>query len=154
MTGFTSLFTPLAKAVSCPLAIGLLLAAAPALASEGHDLTFTGDGTFIAPHGGQAIRVALYDVAAGEVVATEQGTVAAEEPPAFSFTFPGALEEGRLYDVHYWIDSNFGGGSEGSCDPVNVDHQWRAALTDVSEAVSLEVAHDPAQQAPVCTSFE
>lgn len=139
---------------SCPLAVALLLAAAPALAGEGHDLTFTGDGTFIAPHGGQAIQVALYDVAAGEVVATEEGRVAANEPPAFSFTFPDALEAGRLYDVHYWIDANFGGGSEGSCDPVNVDHQWRLALTDVSEPVSREVAHDPARQAPVCTSFE
>lgn len=147
-------FTPFTKAVASPLAVALLLAAGPTLASEGHDLTFTGDGTFIVPHGGQAIRVALFDVVSGEVVATEQGTVASEEPPAFSFTFPAALEEGRLYDVHYWIDSNFGGGSEGSCDPVNIDHQWRAALTDVSEPVSLEVAHDPAQQAPVCTSFE
>lgn len=147
-------FDPLAKAVSCPLAVALLLAVAPALASEGHDLTFTGDGTFVAPHGGQAIQVALYDVAAGEVVATEEGRVASNEEPAFSFTFPGALEAGRLYDVHYWIDSNFGGGSEGSCDPVNVDHQWRVALTAISEPVSLKVAHDPAKQAPVCTSFE
>ncbi|MFY0989786.1 hypothetical protein [Halomonas sp. C05BenzN] len=145
---------PLARGVSCSIAAALLLAAAPALASENHDLTFTGDGTFVAPHGGQAIQVALYDVAAGEVVATDGGHVASDEEPAFSFTFPGALEAGRLYDVHYWIDSNFGGGSEGSCDPVNVDHQWRVALTDVSEPVSLEVAHDPAQQAPVCTSFE
>ena len=145
---------PFAKGTLGSLAAALLLAAGPALASEGHDLTFSGDGTFVAPHGGQAIEVALFDVTAGEVVATDTGTVASEEPPAFSFTFPGALEEGRLYDVHYWIDSNFGGGSEGSCDPVNVDHQWRVALTNVSESLSIEVAHDPAEQAPVCTSFE
>jgi len=150
MTGFNTL----ARRVSCPLVVGLLLAAGPALASEGHDLTFAGDYTFVAPHGGQAIEVALYDVAAGEVVATRSGRVAPEEGPGFSFTFADALEEGRLYDVHYWIDSNFGGGSEGSCDPVNVDHQWRVALTDVTEPVNLEVAHDPAEQAPVCSSFE
>lgn len=153
MTGFVTNFIPIARGAACSIAVALLLAA-PAVASEGHDLTFTGDGSFIGPHGGQAVQVALYDVAAGEVVATESGSVAAEEGPAFSFSFPGALEEGRLYDVHYWIDSNFGGGSEGSCDPVNVDHQWRVALTDVTESVSLEVAHDPAEQAPVCTSFE
>ncbi|RUA22254.1 hypothetical protein DSL92_06615 [Billgrantia gudaonensis] len=65
------------------------------------------------------------------------------EDPAFSVSFEGVLEEGRLYDVHYWIDSNFGEGSEGRCDPVSVDHQWRVALTDVSEALDLEVGHDP-----------
>ncbi|SFU77711.1 hypothetical protein [Halomonas korlensis] len=144
----------LGKEASCQLAVVLLLAASPALASNGHDLTFTGDGTFNLPHGDQAIQVALYDVAAGEVVATESGHVAPDEDPAFSFTFPGALEEGKLYDVHYWIDSNFGGGDEGSCDPVNIDHQWRVALTDITEPVSLEVNHEPADQAPVCTSFE
>lgn len=134
--------------------VALLLSAAPALGSEGHDLTFSGDGTFNTPHGDQAIQVAVYDVTAGEVVATETGTVQQTEDPAFSFTFPGVLEEGQLYDVHYWIDSNFGGGSEGSCDPVNVDHQWRVALTDIEEAVEIEVGHDPSKQAPVCTSFE
>ncbi|TLF53146.1 hypothetical protein FEI13_03045 [Halomonas urmiana] len=143
-----------ARGASCTLTAALLLAAGPVLASEGHDLTFSGDGTFVAPHGGQAIQVALYDVTAGEVVATDVGTVSADEPPAFSFTFTGALKEDRLYDVHYWIDSNFGGGSEGSCDPVNVDHQWRVALTDISESLTVEVIHDPAEQAPVCTSFE
>ncbi|SEL71386.1 hypothetical protein [Halomonas daqiaonensis] len=147
-------FISTAKGSSCSIAVTLLLAAAPALANEGHDLTFAGDGTFFGPHGGQAIQVAVFDVVAGEVVATEEGQVGSNEPPAFSFTFPGVLEEGKLYDVHYWIDSNFGGGSEGSCDPVNVDHQWRVALTDITEPVSLEVAHDPSVQAPVCTSFE
>ncbi|TDN98209.1 MULTISPECIES: hypothetical protein [Halomonas] len=154
MTGPTSLFTPLAKAVSCPLAVALLFAAAPAVAEEGNDLTFTGDATFIAPHGGQTIHVALYDVVAGKVLTTQQGQVAANEPPAFSFSFPSALEAGKLYDVHYWIDSNFGGGSEGSCDPVNVDHQWRVALTDITGPVDIQEAHAPGEQAPVCTSFK
>ncbi|WP_240454077.1 hypothetical protein [Halomonas sp. NO4] len=135
------------------LCAALLCAAPVALASNGHDLTFAGDGTFNTPHGGQTVQVAVYDVAAGEVVATQSTTVEQTAEPAFSVSFEGVLEEGRLYDVHYWIDSNFGGGSEGSCDPVNVDHQWRVALADISEAVDLEVGHDPAEQAPVCTSF-
>ncbi|WP_440995991.1 hypothetical protein [Arhodomonas sp. SL1] len=136
------------------LAVSLLLAAGPALAQQGQDLTFSGDGTFNTPHGGQGIQVAVYDVAAGEVVASDSGTVAGMEDPAFSFTFSGVLEEGRLYDVHYWIDSNFGKGSEGSCDPVDVDHQWRVALIDVDGPVEIEVSHNPDQQAPVCSSFE
>jgi len=145
---------PFARRLACSLAVALLAAAAPTLASERHDLTFTGDYTFVAPHGGQAIEVALYDVTAGEVVATQSASVAPEEGPAFSVTFSDALEEGRLYDIHYWIDANFGGGREGRCDPVNVDHQWRVALTDVTEPVTIEVAHDPGEQAPVCTSFD
>ncbi|TFH85055.1 hypothetical protein EQG41_19120 [Billgrantia azerbaijanica] len=146
--------TPLSHGTPRLLPIALLLAAAPALGAEGYDLSFTGDGTFNTPHGNQAIQVAVYDVAAGEVVATQSGTVAQLEDPAFSFTFEGILEKGKLYDVHYWIDSNFGRGSEGSCDPVNVDHQWRYALTDIKKAVDIRVAHDPTRQAPVCTSFE
>ncbi|MEQ5803026.1 hypothetical protein [Halomonas sp. H10-9-1] len=145
---------PGAKSVSQPLAVLLLLASTSVLASEGHDLTFTGDGSFIGAHGGQSVHVALYDVAKGEVVASDAGSVSEGESPAFSFSFPGALEEGRLYDVHYWIDSNFGGGSEGQCDPVNVDHQWRVALIHVEAPVTLEVAHEPSRQAPVCTSFD
>lgn len=136
------------------LPAALLFAATATLANEGHDLTFAGDGTFNTPHGNQAVEVAVYDVTAGEVVATQSATVAQTEEPSFSVTFEGVLEEGKLYDVHYWIDSNFGGGSEGSCDPVNVDHQWRVALTDIDGPVELEVAHAPADQAPVCTSFD
>ncbi|SDJ68870.1 hypothetical protein [Billgrantia gudaonensis] len=148
------LSTPLGHGLLHLLPAALLVAAAPALAAEGHDLTFAGDGTFNTPHGGQTVEVAVYDVTAGEVVATESTTVEQTEDPAFSVSFEGVLEEGRLYDVHYWIDSNFGEGSEGRCDPVSVDHQWRVALTDVSEALDLEVGHDPSAQAPVCTSFE
>lgn len=147
-------FISCARGASLPLAAVLLLASAPTLASEGHDLTFSGDGSFIGAHGGQAIHVALYDVAAGEVVVSDAGRVSVNTPLAFTFTFSDALEEGRLYDVHYWIDSNFGGGSEGQCDPVNIDHQWRAALIHIEGPVTLEVAHEPSKQAPVCTSFE
>ncbi len=145
---------PFGKEASCLLAVVLLAVADCTMASDGHDVTFAGDATFNLPHGNQAIQVALYDVAAGEVVATDSGSVSPDETPAFSFTFSGALEEGKLYDLHYWIDSNFGGGNEDRCDPVNIDHQWRLALTDITEPVSFEVSHDPAEQAPVCTSFE
>ncbi|ATJ81519.1 hypothetical protein ACFPTY_00940 [Halomonas beimenensis] len=135
------------------VALPLLVFAPPSLAEGGHDLTFTGAGSFNAPHGGQTIQVAVYDVTAGEVVASQSGQVAKEEPQAFAFTFPGVLQEGHLYDIHYWIDSNFGGGSEGVCDPVNIDHQWREALNAITEAVTLHVEHRAEHQAPVCATF-
>ncbi|RTQ99869.1 hypothetical protein [Halomonas nitroreducens] len=134
-------------------ALAMLGAAPPALAEGDHDLTFTGTGSFNAPHGGQTIRVAVFDVMEGEVVASQSGQVARQAPEAFSFSFPGVLQEGHLYDIHYWIDSNFGGGSEGGCDPVNIDHQWREALHDITEAVTLQVEHRPEDQAPVCATF-
>lgn len=134
--------------------VALLFVASQALGNEGHDLTFEGDGSFSIPHGGQAIEVAIYDVHTGEVVATQSGTVSGSEDPSFSFTFPAALQEGELYDVHYWIDSNFGGGSEGSCDGLDIDHQWRIALDNVTEAVMLQEMHAPAELAPVCRTFE
>jgi hypothetical protein len=134
--------------------VALLFVASQALGSEGHDLTLQGDGSFSIPHGDQAIEAAIYDVHTGEVVATQSGTVSGSEDPSFSFTFSSVLQEGELYDVHYWIDSNFGGGSEGSCDPLDIDHQWRIALNDVSEAVMLQEIHAPAELAPVCRTFE
>ena len=73
------------------------------------DLTFAGDATFQGPHGGQDIAVAL--VSDGTVVETMTGVVSATESPAFSFTFEDALEDGESYEVHYWIDANFGGAS-------------------------------------------
>ena len=34
------------------------------------------------------------------------------------------MEEATPYEVHYWIDSNIGGGTLGVCDPKDIDHQW------------------------------
>ncbi|MDR5901779.1 hypothetical protein [Halomonas icarae] len=132
----------------------LLLAAPLVMANDGQDLTFEGDGTFNGPHGGQEVHAAVVDVDSGDVVATESGTVSADEAPAFSFDFPGVLKEGGSYEVHYWIDSNFGGGREGACDPKGTDHQWSVSLEATSEALTHEDTHRPAEQADVCATFE
>ncbi|WP_236995532.1 hypothetical protein [Halomonas huangheensis] len=137
---------------------GLLLAlpwiAVPALAADGHDLTFQGDAGFGGPHGGQAVEAALIDAESGEVLATQSGEVSADADPAFSLDFPGALEEGGSYKVNYWIDSNFGGGTVGSCDEPQQDHQWSRTIEMSDGAVSHVETHDPSSLTAVCDSFE
>ncbi|APE30397.1 hypothetical protein BOX17_05150 [Halomonas aestuarii] len=136
------------------LLLSLLFLAPVALAMEGQDLTFQGDASFNGPHGGQAVQAALVDASSGEVLETMSDTVSADADPAFSFDFPGALHEGGSYEVHYWIDSNFGGGSEGSCDPKGTDHQWSVALEASGEAVTHVESHNPGAQSDVCATFE
>lgn len=131
----------------------LLGGASIAMASSTSDLEFSGDGSFNGAHGGQAIAVAVVS-ADGAVVATRSGTVSAADDPSFSFTFPDTLENGESYEVHYWIDSNFGGGSEGNCDPKDNDHQWVVPLGTVNGNVSHTEAHRPAETADVCETFE
>lgn len=120
----------------------------------GYDLTFQGDGSFNKPHGGQGIMVAVVDAASGNVVAKQKGTVSASANPAFSFAFDGVLAGGKSYEVHYWIDSNFGGGRQGSCDPKNNDHQWNVSLGSVSGDVQHTEPHQPPRMTSVCQSFK
>lgn len=112
-------------------------------------LTFAGNASFNEPHGGQAITVILVSVTAGEE-STKTGTVSAEAEPAFSVSFPDALEPGQVYEVRYWIDSNFGGGTEGGCDPKETDHQWVETVGTASEDIDLTVSHDPTATESVC----
>lgn len=116
------------------------------------DLTFEGDASYQAPHGGHAISVALIS-AQGTVLETMSGTVSSTETPAFSFTFEDALTEGASYRVEYWIDSNFGGGTAGVCDPVENDHQWRLEVGTVVNDVVLSADHDAEDVVEVCDSF-
>lgn len=117
-------------------------------------LTFKGDGTFQTVHGGQPIAVALVEPSAvTPVKATRSGTVSATEDPAFSFVFDSALLDGHTYRVDYWIDSNFGGGTAGVCDPKSFDHQWSLDLGTVTGDVSVEVSHSGSTTTDVCSSF-
>lgn len=149
----TTLTLPGKSPLRCML-FSLLFAAPLAIANDGHDLTFEGDGTFNGPHGGQEIHAAVVDADSGDVAATESGTVSADEAPAFSLDFPGVLKEEGSYEVHYWIDSNFGGGSEGSCDPKEIDHQWSVSLDSTSEALTHEDTHRPEEMTDVCATFD
>lgn len=117
------------------------------------DLTFAGDAGFQTPHGGQAVSVAVVRASDGLVVARDDGTVSASANPAFSFTFDGVLVIDVGYEVHYWIDSNFGGGSAGQCDPPGTDHQWRVDLGEVDGDATRTESHDAAATTDVCDSF-
>jgi len=136
------------------LAAAVLLSGSPAMAAGSSDLVFLGDGSFNGAHGGQTINVAVVRTDVGEVVATQSGTVSKTADPAFSFTFPDVFEDGEVYEVDYWIDSNFGGGSEGVCDPRARDHQWNVPLGTVNGDVSHTEKHRPAETTDVCETFK
>lgn len=138
------------------LLLPFCLAAAQASASESYDLTFEGDGTFLIPHQGNSIQAAIVDIHANEVVAKQSGTISGTGEPAFAFQFSDVFEEGKLYDLHYWIDSNFGdgNGNVGSCDPIDIDHQWRIAFANISDNMTEVARLAPEDQAPVCATFE
>lgn len=125
----------------------------PAGPSGSFDLAFTGDASFHNAHGGQDIYVFVTS-SSGTVVASGQGIVSASQEPAFSFSFSDVLAEGESYDLNYWIDSNFGGGTEGACDSPDVDHQWQIDIAAVSSNVTMEDTHRPAEVEPVCTDSE
>jgi hypothetical protein len=137
------------------LAVAVLVLGAPAAMAGGtSDLVFSGDGSFHGAHGGQPIHVAVVSADDGKVVATQSGTVSKTADPSFSFTFPGVLENGKTYEVDYWIDSNFGGGTVGVCDPKAHDHQWKVPLGTVSGSVALREKHRPAETSDVCETFK
>ncbi|MDX1673487.1 MAG: hypothetical protein R3314_01700 [Longimicrobiales bacterium] len=118
------------------------------------DLTFQGDASFQGPHGGQAIQVGVVRSSDGTLVVSSSGTVSASADPSFSFDFPGALLKGVGYEVHYWIDSNFGDGTAGTCDEVDDDHQWAVDLGSTMEStVTHTESHDAGAQSAVCSTF-
>ncbi len=139
------------------LCVGLLVA----LGACGDDvtdptpfqLTFQGDLSFQGPHAGHSIAVALVRTSDDVVLAQQTGTVSATADPAFSFTFTDLLVTGVAYQVHYWIDSNFGGGAVGVCDPKAIDHQWNVAIPAVAADVTITEAHNAANTVDVCTTF-
>lgn len=139
-----------------PLALAAMLlgSGSTAIAAGSSDLTFGGDGSFNGAHGGQEVYVAVVRTDDGEVVAKQSGMVSKTDDPSFSFTFADVLEDGKSYEVHYWIDSNFGGGSEGVCDPKGQDHQWNVSLGTVNGDVSHMEKHRPAETSDVCETFE
>jgi hypothetical protein len=116
------------------------------------DLTFRGDATFQGPHADQAIAVALV-ASDGEVIETMTGTVSGTADPTFSFTFANLLEDGESYEVHYWIDANFGGGTAGTCDAPPTDHMWNVAIGPVNANVTNTQDHDATDLEDVCASF-
>ncbi len=114
------------------------------------DLIIEGDASFQGTHGGQSISVVvvgLDEFAVGQ----QSGTVSASDLPSFSFSFPALLAPGFSYQVHYWIDSNDGGGSPGICDPN--DHQGSLPAFSASANVTLTATHDDPNTVDVCSKF-
>jgi len=118
-----------------------------------YQLTFSLDSSFQADHGNQPISIAVVRSSDGVVVAGDIGIVSATQNPAFSFDAGTVLERGTAYEVHYWIDSNIGGGTTGVCDPIAIDHQWSVEFPSPTNDVDFTVSYEPALTEDVCSTF-
>jgi hypothetical protein len=117
-------------------------------------LTFNLDATFQGAHGGQPIAVALVRASNGSVALQVTGAVSATQNPSFTWSTGPVMEAGVDYEVHYWIDSNFGGGTLGVCDAKANDHQWSIELLSVSNDRNITTGHEPALTEDVCATFQ
>ena len=118
-----------------------------------YQLTFSLDESFQTPHGNQPIRIALVRLTDGLVLDADSGTLSAIDDPTFSFTPAAMMDRGTSYAVHYWIDSNIGGGTLGLCDPTSYDHQWSVEFFSVTNDINFTVGYEPALTEYVCNTF-
>ena len=117
-------------------------------------LTFSLDATFQGPHGSQPIAIAIVRASDGSVVAQANGAVSATQDPSFTWNTGPVMQAGIDYDVHYWIDSNLGGGTLGVCDPKAIDHQWSVEFRSVSNDITWVTSHNDALTEDVCGTFD
>lgn len=122
---------------------------APAL----YELTFSLDASYQAIHANQPIQMALVRTSDGTVLAEKSGTVSATADPSFSFAAGAVMQRGTPYAIHYWIDSNIGGGLPGNCDQKAFDHQWSVEFPTPTNDVNFIVSHDPTLTEDVCATF-
>jgi hypothetical protein len=87
------------------------------------------------------------------VVAEDIGIVSATQIPSFSFDAGPVLKRGTAYEVHYWIDSNIGGGTMGVCDLIAIDHQGSVEFLSPTNDVDYTVLHEPTLTEDVCSTF-
>lgn len=116
-----------------------------------YTLTFTGSG--YTPHVNQTLTAAAV-TSAGTVV-FPRGTTTVAADGTFSLTLANVLATGATYNLDYWIDSNFVGGTAGTCDPPAIDHQWRIAVNGgsaVTANVNVNETHNT-NFTGVCASF-
>ena len=118
-----------------------------------YQLIFSLDESFQSPHGNQPIRIALVRLTDGQVLEEDSGTVSAINDPAFVFAPSTMLVRGTSYAVHYWIDSNIGGGTLGLCDSTSYDHQWSVEFFSPTNNINFTVWHQPWLTEYVCDSF-
>ena len=134
------------------LCAGLLVAMGACGGNE-YQLIFAIDASFQGPHPDHDIAVAVVRTSDGAVLDEQLGTVSGTADPAFTFTWLDILEEDEAYQIHYWIDSNFGGGTVGVCDPPANDHQWNVGIASVASDVTLTEVHNAANTVAVCSTF-
>lgn len=118
-----------------------------------YQLIFSLDESFQTPHGNQPIRIALVRLTDGLILEETSGTVSATSDPAFTFAPTTTLERGTSYAVHYWIDSNIGGGTLGLCDPTSFDHQWSTEFFSPTNDIDFLVGYEPVLTEYVCDTF-
>ena len=118
-----------------------------------YTITFSLDDSFQIPHGGEPIRIALVRLSDGLVIAEDFGTVSATQNPSFSFTTSAIMERAKSYAVHYWIDSNLGGGTLGLCDGTDYDHQWSTEFFSVTNDINFTAGYQPGLVEYVCNTF-
>ncbi|WP_455375231.1 hypothetical protein [Kaarinaea lacus] len=118
-----------------------------------YQLTFSLDYSFQMPHGNQPIRIALVRLTDGMLMEEASGTVSATNNPSFTFMPLAMMERGTGYAVHYWIDSNIGGGTLGVCDPTTNDHQWSTEFYLPTNDINFTVSYQPALMEYVCDTF-
>lgn len=118
-------------------------------------LTFAGDSTFEGPHAGNAFSAGLVKGSDSKAEDIKTGTVAASGNPAFSVTFDHKVVIGEPFTVKLWIDSNFTGGTVGTCDPPANDHQWSFDVPTAfaNHPGTLTETHNAANVTPVCSFF-
>jgi hypothetical protein len=116
-------------------------------------LTVSLDRSFQNDHGDQPISIALVRLSDAVVIVNTSGTVSATQNPSFSFVTGAVIERGTVYAVHYWIDSNIGGGTPGVCDAKDIDHQWSLQFLSPARDLNFTVSHQPGRTADVCGTF-
>jgi len=116
-------------------------------------LTFLLDASFQGPHGDNTIHIAVVRSSDNVVVDGDFGTVSATMNPSFTFVSGAVMDRGTDYEVHYWIDSNIGGGTLGFCDPKAIDHQWSVEFLSVTNDKVLAASYIPALTEDVCSTF-
>jgi hypothetical protein len=114
-------------------------------------------------YGGMRVSWALLRSDNGEKLAAGDGTISATTNPAFTVDTGDVMLLGVPHQMHYWIDSNIGGGTPGVCDPVvrdedgeileSFDMQWIAPFGGVTDDLVFIAIHDPDLVWDVCDTF-
>ena len=114
-------------------------------------------------YGGQTVAWALLRSDNGEKLVEGRGTISPTTNPAFSVNTGNVMLIGVPHQMHYWIDSNEGGGTPGVCDPVErdadgeviepYDMQWIAPFGGVTDDLVFIAIYSPDLVQDVCDTF-